>query len=501
MGKKERLYFEITSFNPEVTGSCHLITVHYPNRKKNSFLVDLGLYQEKEYNWMNNEKLPFNSQKLDFILITHNHADHMGRLAIACKEGFTGKIYASKETVEVMPLALNDALSIEKNNAQREKRKPNYEEQEVKMVFDKLEPCEFGEVEYITPNIKVTFFMNGHIYGASMILVQISAQGEEDINLLFTGDYKPTNRLFDVTDMPEWVYELPITIVTESTYGYIDTREIQYHFENDIEEAAKCGKTILISVFAQARAQEVLHTLNEMEYHRKLNYILTGLDGKLAQGYTKVYQKSKLLDNANKANFLLPLNFKYITEENRQMVLNNPKSQIILTTSGMMNHGPAQIYLKQFVERRDVLIYIPGYSAKNTLAYELKNPINGKVRIEGKEYQINAEVKTTSEFSSHAKADEILDLLRKFKKINLVLVNHGECHVKRIFAERIQKEIAKVKRVEILGKHTFVISSNGYVKHMGSKYKIMNDKKVKKAQKKKCKERQMYNKKFTHKRS
>ncbi len=316
MGKKERLYCEITSFNPEVTGSCHLITVHYPNRMKSSFLVDMGLYQEKEYNWMNQEKLPFKSETIDFILITHNHADHMGKLAIACKKGFTGKIYASKETVEVMPLALNDALSIEKINAQREKRKQNYEEQEVKMVFDKIEPCKFGEVEYITPNIKVTFFMNGHIYGASMILVQISAQGEKDINLLFTGDYKPTNRLFDVTDMPEWVYELPITIVTESTYGYMDTRDVRYHFENDIEEAVKCGKTILISVFAQARAQEILHSLSEMQYHGRINCLIPiFLDGKLAQGYTHLYQKSKMLDDANKANFL-PSNFQYVTVEN-----------------------------------------------------------------------------------------------------------------------------------------------------------------------------------------
>lgn len=487
MGKKERFFYEITSLNPEVTGSCHLVTVHYPDARITNFAVDFGSYQEELYNELNAEKIPFECDKIQFVLITHNHADHMGRLPYLIKGGYKGKIFCTQETAQLMPIALKDSYKIEHENAQRDSRKPLYDETDLEETISRITPCKFGEVEYLDRNIKATFYMNGHLYGASMILLQISFPGEEDINLLFTGDYKPENQLFEVTDMPSWVYKLPMVVVTESTYGYMDTTEVKYHMEDDIEKAIKEGKTILISVFAQGRAQEVLYLLKSMQYFRRLSTkIPIWLDGKLAQEYTRLYRSSKMLLKFNKADFL-PENFGYVNQENRQAVLQSKEQQIILCTSGMLDHGPAKIYLESFVERSDVLIYIPGYTSPKTLGYRLQKPVNGFVTINGKKLVMRAQVETTKECSSHAKADEIIEFLERFKHLILVLINHGQKEVKEKFAERVQKEVTNAKRVEILGEHTFRISPYGYIKQMGSKIIFLKSNKKEEEDKKKTK--------------
>ena len=468
MGSKERFYCHITSLNPEVTGSLHPVTVNYPDGRSTNFIVDCGMYQESAYNELNHKSFPFNEEKIDFVLITHNHADHMGRLPYLIKGGFSGDIYVSKDTVPLMNLALTDSFRIEKEDAKKHNRQPMYDERELDYTLSQIVPCNFEEVEYINRNIKVTFFMNGHLLGAAIILVQISYPGENDINLLFTGDYKPGNIFFDVNELPEWVRELPLTIVTESTYGYMDTTEVSYHMESDLKKAIQDGKTVLITVFAQGRAQEILYMLKDMQTHGKISKeIPIRLDGNLAQEYTNVYSNNDLLIESGKDEFL-PENFSFISKQNRVGIINERSQQIVLTTSGMADHGPAQLYLDCWVERGDVLIYIPGYTSPDTVGYRLQNPTDERVIINGKEHHMNAKVCTTSEWSSHAKADEIIEFLQQFKRLNLVLINHGQLEVKEQFAERVRAEV-NTKCVGILGEYTYRISCYGYVKHMGSK--------------------------------
>ena len=491
MGSKERFYCHMTSLNPEVTGSLHPVTVNYPDGRKTNFIVDCGLYQEKAYNELNRKKFPFNADNIDFVLITHNHADHMGRLPYLVNGGFRGNIYATKETVPLMKLALADSFKIEMEDARKQRRQPMYDENDFANTIFQIVPCKFEEVVYVDRNIKVTFFMNGHLLGSAIILVQISYPGEKDINLLFTGDYKPKNIFFDVNELPEWVCELPLTIVTESTYGYMDTTEVSYHMESDLEKAIQEGKTVLITVFAQGRAQEILYMLKNMQEQGKIDAeIPIRLDGNLAQQYTAVYKNCDLLTKSGKDDFF-PEKFSFISKEMRTVVMQDRKQQIVLTTSGMADHGPAQMYLESWVERRDVLIYIPGYTSPDTLGYKLQHPVYGKVIIMGAEHNMNAQVITTSEWSSHAKADEIIEFLKQFKHLNLLLINHGQTEVKQKFAERAGIEV-NAKQVGILGEYTFKISCYGYVKHMGAKlvFPDMESPKLVKAKRKEEKKQQ-----------
>ena len=470
MGVKERFYYHVTSLNPEVTGSLHLVTVNYPDGRKTNFAVECGSYQEGDYNDLNHKRFPFAGEHIDFVLITHNHADHMGRLPYLVSSGFTGNIYTTDMTACLMQPALEDSFSILKEEVRKHNKAMIYDECDLAKTLSHIQHCDFEAVQYVDRNIKVTFFMNAHILGASMILVKISCRGEQDINLFFTGDYRSQNIFFETDELPQWVLELPLTIITEATYGYMNRNEISYHMENDLEKAIQEEKTVLVTVFAQGRAQEIMYMLKDMQKHGKISTkIPIKLDGKLAQEYTRMYMGCDLLEENGKNDFL-PENFSFITKENREGVLQDGRQQIVLTTSGMADHGPAPLYLERWIGREDVLIYIPGYTSPDTLGYKLQHPVDGMVRINNKMRSMRAKVLTTNEWSSHAKADEIIEFLNQFKKLNTVLINHGQNDVKQQFAERVLDEV-NAKYVGVLGEYTFKISAYGNVKCMPSNLK------------------------------
>ena len=82
-----------------------------------------------------------------------------------------------------------------------------------------------------------------------------------------------------------------------------------------------------------------------------------------------------------------------------------------------------------------------------------------------------AQVEYTTEYSAHAKADEMIAFLRQFKSLKLVLVNHGETDVKKVFAEQILDEV-ETKNIGLLGREYFFrVNPYGLVKTLPSKFK------------------------------
>ena len=293
MGKKERFYVDIMAVHPEVTGSCNLAIVKFPDGYSTKFVVDCGLFQEKDYEEYN-ATLPFNPENVDFCLVTHNHVDHTGRLPLLVRNGFYKSIYATETTCKLIPYALTDTLSILNDVAKRKSQKAMYCEVDLDRTLSALKPCRFNETINITENIKVTFLKNGHLIGAALILVQISYDEYEDINLLFTGDYNNKNIFFDVDEIPDWILDLNLTVIQESTYGEMESSEIQKSFKANILENVENGGTTIIPVFSLGRSQEILYELKCMQNEGALADIPIYFDGKLALKYTNLYLKDNL---------------------------------------------------------------------------------------------------------------------------------------------------------------------------------------------------------------
>ena len=471
MGSKERFYGDIQSLSNGVTGSCHLCIVKFPDCSYSRFIVDCGLFQGQNEEQDYNKDFPFKEESIEFALITHNHVDHVGRLPLMTKNGFTGKIYTTNDTAKLIPLALYDSCKVLKDVSKRNGMSPLYDDSNVQQVLSKVVGIPYNESICITPNIKVTFFKNGHLIGSALILVEISYPGQENINLLFTGDYNNKNYFFDVPPLPDRVLQMPITIMQESTYGTMDSTQVQPCFEENLLQYLSKNGTIVIPVFSLGRSQEILYFLKKLQLQNKLDTnIPIYFDGKLANRYTALYLKNQLEIKEDMFDFL-PENLTFVSSENRNDVLQDENVKIIVTTSGMGSYGPAQIYIPTFIKSPKSLIHFTGYTAEGTLGNRLATtPIGEVVKVGGLLVEKQAEVKYTSEFSAHAKADELISFLQQFSHINMLIVNHGNPSTKETFAKRLLKEV-KAKEIGIASRdYFFRVSPYHLVKTLPTKF-------------------------------
>ena len=95
----------------EVTGSCH-----YVEACGKRFIVDYGM--EQGLNVYENVDLPVNAGNLDFILLTHAHIDHSGKIPMLCKQGFHGEIVTTFATSDLCNIMLRDSAHIQEFEAE-----------------------------------------------------------------------------------------------------------------------------------------------------------------------------------------------------------------------------------------------------------------------------------------------------------------------------------------------------------------------------------------------
>lgn len=476
MGNRHKFSADITSFHQNVSGSCTLISVHCPKEKIN-FLVDFGLFQREEESKKedkNYEKLPFNPQNVNFVILTHNHADHVGRVPLLYKNGYFGKVYATHDTKKMMFLSLEDNQKIIEINAKKENKKPLYNEFDKQHTLENIITYDFCETFTPHEGVKVTFLKNAHLIGAALILVQLSCEGYDDINLLFTGDYKEHNVFFETPKfVPEWISKLPrLHIICESTYGVIDSLDNEYVFEDNIFKWLKQGKqTILIPALSLGRFQEIAYTLKTMQEKGIIDKnIPIRFDGSLAIKYNNLYKYS--LNISENMKDFMPYNYMYVDNAIRNNIIDSGNTQIIVTTSGMGSFGPAQEYIPKLIERDNVGIHFTSYVADGTLGYKLLKHKNDEfVTINSVVKENKAEIATTREFSSHAKRDELVNFIKQFENVRTVLINHGEVSVKEKFANYCKHNLENTKDIAILGTgYTIRLNTWGIVKSIYEKY-------------------------------
>lgn len=470
MAKKEKFYADVMSLHHKVTGSCNLVSVRLPEGQRLRFIVDLGMFQGREEESLN-DTLEFDPENIEFCLVTHNHVDHTGRLPLLIKKGYRKKIYMTKGTQMLIPHALKDSYKVCRDTSRRKGKKSLYNEMDVEKTLDLISGVDFNETIEITENVKVTFLKNGHLPGAALILVQIFAKEYETINLLFTGDYKKENIFFDVDDIPSWIKKLPISIIQESTYGDRKTSNTPKCFSKNVLNCLQNNGTVVALVFSLGRAQEILYELKMMQKNGLLDKdIKIYYDGKLSIKYSKIYQDPNFVIRKEMQDFM-PENSTIVNKENRDQVLKDQNKKIIVTTSGMGTYGPAQIYIPEFIQKENCLIQFTGYTAKDTLGGTLKSANKGEeVKIGGMLLEKLADVEYLVEYSAHADQEGLIEFLKQFTNIKIVLINHGETNTKKRYAKQVLREI-DTNYVGILGEnYLFRISPYGLVKTMTTKW-------------------------------
>lgn len=448
-----------------VTGSNYLVTT-----KKHQFIVDCGLFQgSKEEEEMNREPFHFHPHQVDFMILTHAHMDHSGRIPKLYREGFIGKTHCTYATKELSEIMLLDSANIQRADAEWENRKrmragkdpiePLYDEDDVHMAMSFFEGHHYGDWVKIDDEIRFRFLDAGHILGSAMIEIHIHEE-DKTVRLVFSGDLG-TNKHALIRNHE--IVEAADYLVLESTYGNSMHGEYEDSLEQlvqIIEHTAKQGGDVIIPSFAIGRTQELIYVLN-MYYDHHRNHtspvVPIYIDSPLAVKATKIFMKNTeiLKDDAQELikkgdNIFQFENLHYIqsVEESKSLNTNNvPK--VIISASGMATGGRVRHHLKHNLwNPKNVVIFV-GYQGAGTLGRILKDGAK-RVKILGEEIAVRATMYSLPGFSAHADAGDLDEFLRGFKEFpKTVFLVHGEPEEMMPFKKRIEENYNTVVQTPV----------------------------------------------------
>ena len=448
-----------------VTGSNFLV-----EGAGKKFLVDCGMWQGKaEIEEENTEEFEFDPKEIDFVLLTHAHIDHSGRIPKLYKEGFRNKVYAHKATCDLCALMLPDSghiqeMEVEWKNKKRirkgeEPLPPLYTAEEAARSLEIFEEVKYDEIIEITPEIHVRFNDAGHMLGSSIIEVWVK-EGEKETKTVFTGDIG--NNDIPLLNSPTMI-ESTDYLVMESTYGsrlHIRNDEKAKIFLDVVSETLDNGGTVVIPSFAVGRTQEILYEINKLkdecyddeDFKRKYKTLMkvpVYVDSPLAISATEVFRENtELFDEETQEEIMRgdnPLEFpglKFTRTADESKELNEDTTpSIIISASGMCEVGRIKHHLKHNLWNPKSTILFVGYQAPGTLGY---NIVNGAktVKIFGEEIAVNARVEYIEGYSGHADQEWLMNFIYSFiTKPKHIFLVHGEPESQDVLKEKIESEI------------------------------------------------------------
>jgi len=463
-----------------VTGSCFLVET-----KNKRFLVDCGMFQGREEN-SNEMPFKFDVNSVDFMVLTHAHIDHSGRIPKLVKEGYLGPIYCTKATYDLCSILLPDSghiheLEVEWKNRKRARAgkallEPLYTAEEAQQSLKYFKYVFYDDIFKIDDNITIKFRDAGHILGSSMIEIWIE-EDDSNTKLVFSGDLGQKNQpiLRDPTIIEDADY-----VFVESTYGSRVHEEQGDRVDklfSMIDKTVKRGGNVVIPSFAVGRTQELLYHINNLKEdkeHQYLKGVKVFIDSPLAISATKIFQDNpqcydeetlKLLKSGDNPFEFDDLYFTRSTAES--MEINKIKGgAVIISASGMCNAGRIKHHLKYNLWRPECSVLFVGYQAEGTLGRVIKDGAK-KVKILGEEIGVLAEVDYIEGFSGHADRDGLMEWLEGFtSKPKKIFIVHGEADSSEAFARQIKERlgietvIPKLgQTVDIKGKHMKEVES------------------------------------------
>ncbi|MEL6920184.1 MAG: MBL fold metallo-hydrolase, partial [Pseudomonadota bacterium] len=405
-----------------VTGSCSML-----DTGSTKFLVDCGMFQgNKTIRALNDEEFPFAVADVDFLVLTHAHIDHSGLLPKLTKHGFDKPIYATEPTCDLLTFMMKDSAKIQMSNNERENRKrarkgldpvePLYTDKDALKVLELLQPLQGYDVWFEpAPGVHVRYWNAGHILGSASAEVKFTdGASDNTMRLLFSGDIGPEEKVFHPEPDAEAGFDY---IVCESTYGDRDRDDYTLEKRRDmlrkeLVRGLSAGGNIVIPAFAVERSQELLHDIGVLLATGELPQATVFLDSPLAKNVTDVFIKhAHTLDDVaieNSKLFRDP-QFRLVESVEESKAINRiDGGAIIISASGMADAGRIKHHIKNNIWKRNATILFVGYQAPGTLGHVITSGAD-MVRIHGKEYVVNAEVRRLGNYSAHADQGELID--------------------------------------------------------------------------------------------
>ncbi|MDP4094209.1 MAG: MBL fold metallo-hydrolase [Bacillota bacterium] len=441
-----------------VTGSSYLVET-----KGCRFLVDCGMFQgHSKENALNEEPFQFNPADIDYILLTHAHIDHSGRIPKIFMDGFKGKVVTTQATTDLCAIMLPDCGHIQEMETEWTNRKrlragkppiqPLYTFEDARNCMVLFDSKRYGETVKLSDNIRVRFNDAGHILGSSILEIWVEENGTET-KIVFSGDLG--NKGIPILRDPSIIDSADYLII-ESTYGNrlheINEDKVE-RFVNIANETIEKGGNVIIPSFAVGRTQEIIYDLHQQrekysEKMKKLFSVPVFVDSPLAISATQVFRNNldcfdsearQYIENGDNPLDFPGLQFTKTPDESRALN-ERTDSVIIISASGMCEAGRIKHHLKHNLWRKESTILFVGYQAVGTLGRQLVDGAK-KVKLFGEDITVKARIEVIDGFSGHADRDGLLDWIKGFKKKpQKIFIVHGEEEGMSEFSELINEK-------------------------------------------------------------
>ncbi len=446
-----------------VTGSNFLV-----EGAGKKFLVDCGLYQGGAKDEIKNEEpFPYDINEIDFMLLTHAHIDHSGRIPKLYKEGYRNPIYATNATCDLCAIMLPDCGHIQETETEWKNRKrirrgeeelvPIYDAETAAKSLELFKGEPYNQIIELDDDIHVRFNDAGHMLGSSIIEIWIRENGENK-KIVFSGDLG--NNDIPLLAEPTIIQDADF-LVMESTYGnrlHIKNENKAKTFINIVTDTIKNGGTVVIPSFAVGRTQEILYELNKIkdseddspEFERKYRLLMNTpvyVDSPLAISATEVFKENMDLFDEETQELIKrgdnPLEFPGLkftqTVEESKALNESDESAIIISASGMCEVGRIKHHLKHNIWNPKNTILFVGYQAPGTLGRKIVDGAK-TVKIFGEEVAVNARVEYIEGYSGHADQAGLLHFVDSFvKKPNHIFLVHGEEESQKALRDKINE--------------------------------------------------------------
>lgn len=436
----------------EVTGSCH-----YVEACGKHLLIDCGLEQGRDS--YVNQDIPVPANQIDYVLLTHAHIDHSGRIPLLYKNGFHGEIVTTFATSDLCSIMLRDSAHIQEFEAEWRNRKarrsgaeeyvPLYTMDDALGAIELFHPCDYEQKIELAPGIEVRFRDVGHLLGSASIELWIT-EGDISRKLVFSGDIGNVNQPLIKDPAPT---ETADYVVTESTYGdRLHNAPPDYVAELAavIEKTLRRGGNLVIPAFAVGRTQELLYFIREIKERRLIDFDFpVFMDSPLAIEATSIFNKNVRSCFDEDAMKLVnaginPIRFKNlhlaVSSEESKAINFDSQPKVIISASGMCEAGRIKHHLKHNLWRPECTVLFVGYQAVGTLGRSLLEGAE-YVKLFGETIEVKAQITKLDGISGHADKNGLLKWIQAFSpKPQMVFVVHGEDSVCDSFAACLNDE-------------------------------------------------------------
>lgn len=410
-----------------VTGSKYLIEI---GDKK--ILIDCGLFQGiKKLRLMNWDYLPVHAGKIDMVLLTHGHLDHVGYIPRLVNMGFKGSILGTAPTLNITEIILRDSAKIQEEEAARANEagysshspaEALYTIADAEKAIGHFEEVDEGEWIPLYDGIKARFQYNGHIIGATFIELDINGK-----RFVFSGDIGRKDDLLMMT--PKKPKKATVLFV-ESTYGdrLHPIENIEEKLQEIVNHTIEKGGTLIIPSFAVERTQTLMYLLWQLRLKGLIPDIPMIMDSPMGANVLNVFQAHPQWHKLSLSDCNTMCNAFQVVEDYRETweTIDNKQPKIVIAGSGMITGGRVLTYLQHYISKEATSVLLVGYQAEGTRGRQLLEG-SAELKIYGKYYPVKAEVFNVQSLSAHADQQEIIDWLSDIEGTpEKTFIVHGE---------------------------------------------------------------------------